>query len=200
MSADDASIPSGVAARAAELRTLLEHHAHRYYVLDAPEIPDAEYDRLFQELQAIEAAHPALRTPDSPTQRVLGAVLDGLVAVRHAVPMLSIRTETDTSAAGAEAFDARVRRELGLGPDAPPVEYAAELKFDGLAINLRYEGGVLVQATTRGDGETGEDVTHNVRTIRAIPLRLAGAAPPPLIEIRGEAYMRRDDFERLNER
>ena len=199
MSADDASKPSAAAARAAELRALLEHHAQRYYVLDKPEIPDAEYDRLFQELQAIEAAEPALRTPDSPTQRVLGQVLDGLVPVRHAVPMLSIRTETDTTAAGAEAFDARVRRELELGPDAPPVEYAAELKFDGLAINLRYEDGVLVQATTRGDGETGEDVTHNVRTMRAVPLRLAGAAPP-LVEIRGEAYMRRDDFERLNER
>jgi DNA ligase (NAD+) len=199
MSGNGAPATPETAARAAELRALLEHHARRYYVLDAPEIPDAEYDRLFQELQAIEAAHPALLTADSPTQRVLGQVLDGLTPVKHAVPMLSIRTETDTTPAGAEAFDARVRRELELPPDAPPVEYAAELKFDGLAINLRYEDGVLVQATTRGDGETGEDVTHNVRTIRAIPLRLDGAAPP-LIEIRGEAYMRRDDFERLNER
>jgi DNA ligase (NAD+) len=101
---------SDPAARAAELRALLQHHAHRYYVLDAPEIPDAEYDRLFQELQALEAAHPGLLTPDSPTQRVLGKVLDGLKPVRHAVPMLSIRTETDTTAGGAEAFDARVRR------------------------------------------------------------------------------------------
>ncbi len=187
------------AARAAELRATLHHHAHRYYVLDAPEIPDAEYDRLFQELQAIEAANPALLTPDSPTQRVIGQVLPGLVPVRHTVPMLSIRTETDTTAAGAEAFDARVRRELELGEDDAAVEYAAELKFDGLAINLRYESGVLVQAATRGDGETGEDVTHNIRTIGQIPLRLQGEAPP-LIEIRGEVYMRRDDFERLNER
>ena len=187
------------ARRAEELRAQLHHHAHRYYVLDAPEIPDAEYDRLFQELQALEAAHPELLTADSPTQRVIGLVLDGLTPVRHAVPMLSIRTETDTTAAGAAAFDARVRRELGLAADAPAVEYNAELKFDGLAINLRYEHGVLVQATTRGDGETGEDVTHNVRTIGQIPLRLFGDAPP-LIEIRGEAYMRRDDFERLNER
>lgn len=186
-------------ARAAALRAQLQHHAHRYYVLDAPEIPDAEYDRLFQELQALEAAHPELLTADSPTQRVIGQVLDGLQPVRHAVPMLSIRTETDTTATGAEAFDARVRRELELPEDAPPVEYAAELKFDGLAINLRYEQGLLVQATTRGDGETGEDVTQNVRTIGQIPLRLFGAAPP-LIEIRGEAYMRRDHFERLNER
>ena len=187
------------AQRAAELRRTLQHHSHRYYVLDAPEIPDAEYDRLFHELQSIEAAHPALRTPDSPTQRVGGAVLAGLVPVRHALPMLSIRTETDTTAEGARAFDARVRRELALPAEAPPVEYNAELKFDGLAINLRYEDGVLVQATTRGDGETGEDVTQNVRTIGRIPLRLQGEAPP-LIEIRGEAYMRRDDFERLNER
>jgi DNA ligase (NAD+) len=186
------------AARAAELRRLLNHHAYRYYVLDAPEIPDAEYDRLFQELQAIEAARPALLTPDSPTQRVIGQVLAGFTAVRHTVPMLSIRTETDTEASGAVNFDARVRRELELAQDAPPVEYAAELKFDGLAINLRYEHGVLVQAATRGDGETGEDVTQNIRTIGQIPLRLAGVEAA-VLEARGEVYMRRDHFERLNE-
>ncbi len=188
------------AERAAELREQLHRHAHAYYVLDEPVIPDAEYDKLFQELQALEAGHPELLTPDSPTQRVIGQVLPGLVAVRHTVPMLSIRTETDTTAGGAEAFDARVRRELGLTPGDPPVEYAAELKFDGLAINLRYEDGVLVQAATRGDGETGEDVTHNIRTIGQIPLRLRGKTPPPVLEVRGEVYMRRDDFERLNER
>jgi DNA ligase (NAD+) len=182
---------------AAALREWLQHQAHRYYVLDAPEVPDAEYDRRFQRLQALEAAHPALLKPDSPTQRVLGRVLDGFTPVRHAVPMLSIRTETDTTAAGATAFDARVRRELGLGDDAPPLEYACELKFDGLAVNLRYEDGVLVQATTRGDGETGEDVTQNVRTIGQVPLRLFGAAPA-VLEVRGEVYMRRDHFERLN--
>ena len=187
------------AQRARELRELLHRHAHLYYVLDAPTLPDAEYDRLFQELQAIERAHPELLTPDSPTQRVLGAVLDGLSPVRHTVPMLSIQTETDTEATGALAFDARVRRELGLADDAPAVEYAAELKFDGLAINLRYEHGVLVQAATRGDGETGEDVTHNIRTIGQIPLRLMGGAQPAVLEVRGEVYMRRDDFERLNE-
>jgi DNA ligase (NAD+) len=185
--------------RASALRSLLHHHAHRYYVLDAPEIPDAEYDRLFRELQALEAAHPELLTPDSPTQRVIGQVLDGFTPVRHVVPMLSIRTETDTTAAGAQAFDDTVRRELELPPEAPPVEYNAELKFDGLAINLRYEQGVLVQAATRGDGETGEDVTQNIRTIGQIPLRLMGS-PPPVLEVRGEAYMRRDAFERLNER
>ena len=132
------------AARAAGLRELLHHHAHLYYVLDTPSLPDAEYDKLFQELQAIEAAFPALLTPDSPTQRVGGQVLDGFEPVKHVVPMLSIRTETDTEASGAENFDARVRRELDLGEQAAPVEYAAELKFDGLAISLRYEHGVLV--------------------------------------------------------
>ena len=187
------------AARAAELRRLLRHHAHLYYVLDAPELPDAEYDKLYQALQAIEAAHPALLTPDSPTQRVLGQVLGGFAPVRHAVAMLSIRTETDTEASGALAFDARVRRELGLAADSAPVQYAAELKFDGLAINLRYVDGLLVQAATRGDGETGEDVTQNIRTLKQIPLRLAGQAPP-LLEVRGEVYMRRDDFEGLNQR
>ena len=198
--------------RAAALRQQLHEHAHRYYVLDAPSIPDAEYDRLFQELQAIEAEHPELLTPDSPTQRVIGAVLEGLAPVRHAVPMLSIETETDTTPAGAEKFDARVRKALGLDDAAPPVEYAAELKFDGLAINLRYERGVLVQAATRGDGETGEDVTHTVRTIGVIPPRLRLPLPhqreraggegvaPTVLEIRGEVFMRRDDFEALNQR
>ncbi|MBV9889551.1 MAG: NAD-dependent DNA ligase LigA, partial [Rhizobacter sp.] len=187
------------AARAVELRALLARHARAYYVLDAPEIPDAEYDALFQELQAIEAAHPELVSADSPTQRVLGAVLEGLQPVRHAVPMLSIETETDTSAAGAEKFDARIRRLLTLPQDAPAVAYCAELKFDGLAISLRYERGELLQAATRGDGETGEDVTHTVRTIASIPRRLK-KVDARVLEIRGEVFMRRDDFEKLNER
>ena len=201
-----AAAPPEPAQRAADLRALLAHHAQRYYVLDAPELPDAEYDRLFQELQAIEAAHPQLLTPDSPTQRVIGQVLDGFSAVRHAVAMLSIRTETDTEATGAQAFDARVRRELALADDAPPLDYSAELKFDGLAINLRYELGLLAQAATRGDGQTGEDVTQNIRTVRGragagggIPLRLAGCTAP-VLEVRGEVYLRRDDFEQMNER
>ena len=238
-------------AKLRALRNQLHAHAHRYYVLDDPQIPDAEYDLLFQALQAIEAAHPELVTPDSPTQRVGGKPLDAFASRRHAVPMLSIRTETDTEASGAQNFDVRVRRELGLTEDAPPVEYIAEPKFDGLAMNLRYEQGVLVQATTRGDGEMGEDVTQNIRTIGQIPLRLqvrtaaapgrpkqgtapsglSAAAPdvpahigtarrasasgtstssavhevtsvgvPPVLEVRGEVYMRRDDFEALNER
>lgn len=190
---------SSDAQRAAELRTTLNHHAHLYYVLDAPVLPDAEYDKLFQELQALEAAHPELLSPDSPTQRVIGKVLAGFTPVRHAVPMLSIQTETDTEPTGALNFDGRVRRELGLAEDAPAIEYAAELKFDGLAINLRYEQGVLTQAATRGNGETGEDVTQNIRTIGQIPLRLRDVSAP-VIEVRGEVYMRRDDFEALNER
>ncbi|WP_332738962.1 NAD-dependent DNA ligase LigA [Hydrogenophaga sp.] len=189
----------GPAERAAELRAQLHHHAHRYYTLDEPEIPDAEYDRLFQELQAIEAAHPELLTPDSPTQRVGGRVLDELVAVRHRLPMLSINTETDTEPSGARNFDTRVRRALGLAEADPPVEYVAELKFDGLAMSLRYEAGLLVLAATRGDGEVGEDVTNNIRTIRNIPLRLPVDAPP-VLEVRGEVYMRRADFEALNDR
>ena len=186
-------------ARIAQLRAEIEQHNHAYYVLDAPLIPDAEYDRLFRELQTLEAQHPELATPDSPTRRVGGKPLDGFVPVRHAVPMLSIRTETDISDAGAIAFDARVRKELGLGESDAPVEYACELKFDGLAINLRYERGVLVQAATRGDGETGEDVTQNVRTIHCIPLHLNGC-DAEILEVRGEVYMSRRDFERYNER
>lgn len=185
--------------RARHLREELERHNYAYYVLDAPTIPDAEYDRLFRELQALEAEHSELRTADSPTQRIGGKPLPQFAEVHHRVPMLSIRTETDTEATGAQAFDGRVRRELGLTAIDPDVEYAAELKFDGLAMSLRYEHGVLVQAATRGDGAVGEDVTQNVRTVRSIPLRLKGITAP-VLEIRGELYMRRDDFEKLNER
>jgi len=180
------------------LRQQLDRWAHQYYVQDAPEVPDAEYDRVFRELQALEAQFPEWVTPASPTQRVGGSPRPELSSVRHAVPMLSIHTETDVSPAGALAFDARVRRELGLAADAAPVAYVAELKFDGLAMNLRYEAGVLVQAATRGDGEVGEDVTHNIRTIRQIPLRLPSDVPA-ILEVRGEVYMARADFERLNE-
>jgi DNA ligase (NAD+) len=192
------AVPEAVTARAAKLREELELANHQYYVLDAPTIPDAEYDRLFLELQALEDRYPDLATPDSPTRRVGGAPLEALRTVRHSVPMLSIRTETDTEPSGAAHFDARIRRELGLESGAPPVEYAAELKFDGVAISLRYEHGVLARAATRGNGEVGEDVTQNIRTIRRIPLRLRGRAPA-VLEVRGEIYMNRDDFVRLNE-
>ena len=182
-----------------KLRAQLQTYGHQYYVLDEPTIPDAEYDRLFKELQALEAAHPELLTADSPTQRVGGKPLAQFASVRHKIPMLSIRTETDTESSGAQNFDARVRKELGLTPGDPSVEYVAELKFDGLAMSLRYENGVLVQAATRGDGEVGEDVTQNIRTINQIPLKLPADAPP-VMEVRGEVYMRRADFEALNER
>ncbi len=130
-----AAVP--VAVRAAELRTQLHLHGHQYYVLDAPTIPDAEYDRLFKELQALEAAHPELLTPDSPTQRVGGQALESFASVTHEVPMLSIRTETDTEASGAKSFDTRIRKELALTEADAPVDYVAELKFDGLAKRLR---------------------------------------------------------------
>ncbi len=187
-----------IAARITQLRTEIERLDHAYYVLDASTIPDAEYDKLFQALQALENEHPELLSPSSPTQRVGGKVLDGFTPVHHAVPMLSIHTETDTTAGGAMAFDTRVRKELGLTETDAAVEYACELKFDGLAINLRYEHGVLVRAATRGDGESGEDVTQNIRTIREIPLRLENCSAA-VLEVRGEAYMSRPDFERYNE-
>ena len=181
------------------LRSQLHRYAHQYYVLDAPEVPDAVYDQLFQELQALEAQYPDLQSPDSPTLRVGGKPLDVFATVRHVVPMLSIRTETDTESTGAEAFDARVRKELELTESSPAVEYVAELKFDGLAMSLRYERGVLVQAATRGDGEYGEDVTQNIRTIKQIPLKLPEGVPA-VLEVRGEVYMRRDAFEAMNEK
>ena len=190
-------VPALAAERAAALREELERHNHAYYVLDAPTVPDAEYDRLFRELQALEQQYPELLTADSPTRRVGGQLLAQFAPVRHEVPMLSIQTETDTGPSGALNFDARIRRELMLGDDAPPVDYAAELKFDGLAISLRYENGVLVRGATRGDGATGEDVTQNLRTLRQIPLRLKGEAPP-VLEVRGEVYMRRDDLDKYN--
>jgi len=191
------AVPKSERERASALRKQVEHHADLYYRQDAPEISDAEYDRLFTELSDLENRYPELRTPDSPTQRVGGAPLEGLEPVRHEIPMRSIRTETDTEDSGATAFDARLLRELG--EQAAPIEYNAEPKFDGLALSLIYEDGVLVQAATRGDGEVGENVTQNIRTIRKIPLRLHGKAPGRL-EVRGEVYMNRKDFERMNER
>ena len=182
-------------ARALWLRDELNRHAHAYYVLDNPSIPDAEYDVMFAELQRLEAEHPELMSPYSPTQRVGGAPLPEFSQVRHDVPMLSINN--GFSDEDIENFDRRVRE--GLGTD-DPVRYACELKFDGLAINLRYEHGVLVQAATRGDGTTGEDVTANIRTIRSIPLKLHTDKPPALIDIRGEVLMFKADFARLNQR
>jgi DNA ligase (NAD+) len=176
---------------AAKLREKINHHIHRYYVLDAPEITDAEFDSLMRELQAIEAAFPALATPDSPTQRVGGAPAEGFGRVAHPTPMLSLGNALSLDE--LKAFDARVKS--GLGSDK--VEYVVELKIDGLAINLLYEGGRLIRGATRGDGVYGEDVTTNVRTIRAVPLTLRGDYPAR-IEVRGEVYLPRREFERIN--
>ena len=178
--------------RVASLRQTLEYHNYRYHVLDAPEIPDAEYDRLFRELQDLEARHPELQSQDSPTRRVGSAPLESFRAVAHAVPMLSLNNAfSDEDVA---AFDRRVRDALGR----EVVEYAAELKFDGLAVSLIYERGHLVTGATRGDGSTGEDVTGNLRTVRSIPLTLKGAGIPEVLEVRGEVLMLKRDFERLN--
>lgn len=181
-------------ARAAWLGAELNRHDYAYYVLDAPTVPDAEYDRLFRELLALEAQHPELVTPQSPTQRVGGAPLAQFAQVVHAVPMLSLANGFEDG--DIIGFDRRVME--GLQVDT--IDYAAELKFDGLAINLRYENGIFVQAATRGDGETGEDVTANIRTVRAIPLRLNTKYPPQVLDVRGEVLIYKDDFARLNAR
>jgi DNA ligase (NAD+) len=178
--------------RVAELRRAIEHHNYRYYILDDPEIPDAEWDRLLQELQTLEAAHPELVTADSPTQRVGATPTDEFAEVRHRVPMLSL--DNAFSAEDLLAFDRRVRERLG---GDLPIDYSAEPKLDGLAISVTWENGVFVRAATRGDGAVGEDVTANVRTIRSLPLRLHGSAPA-LLEARGEVFMPLAGFEKLN--
>jgi DNA ligase (NAD+) len=173
------------------LQGLIRQHDYQYYVLDDPQVSDAEYDALFARLKTLEAQHPKLQTSDSPTQRVGGEPLEAFGSIRHAVPMRSL--DNVFSAAGFEDFDKRVQKGLGQ----TDITYAIEPKLDGLAISLRYEQGRLVQAATRGDGETGEDVTENVRTIRSIPLTLLGEAPD-VLEVRGEIFMNKADFERLN--
>ena len=185
---------AAAADRLASLRAELDRHSHAYHVLDAPTIADAEYDRLFAELQQLEREHPELRTADSPTQRVGAPPAPQFSQVVHSVPMLSLNN--GFSDEDIFAFDRRVRDAL----KQDTVDYAAELKFDGLAINLRYEDGLFVQAATRGDGTTGEDVTANIRTVRSIPLRLHGQHPPRVLEVRGEVLMHKADFARLNGR
>ncbi len=185
--------------RVLELRRLIEEANYRYYVLDAPTIPDAEYDRLFRELQGLEAQFPELITIDSPTRRIGGKASNAFSPVHHVVPMLSIRTETNRPSEWALSFDAEKRNQLELGNEDPPIEYCCELKFDGLAVSLRYESGIFVRAATRGDGEIGDDVTHSVRTIKSIPLRLYTSSPPSILEVRGEVYMSRPDFDHYNE-
>lgn len=186
------TVAPDIEKRVKRLREEIERHNYQYYALDDPLISDAEYDRLFRELRELEARHPALITPDSPTQRVGATPLAEFSEVKHGMPMLSLNNAFD--AEEVTAFDRRVREALGLDR----VEYSAEPKFDGLAVSLTYEHGILVQGATRGDGYAGEDVTANLRTIRAIPLKLSGGRPPPRVEVRGEVLMRKADFEQLN--
>jgi DNA ligase (NAD+) len=184
--------PADAAQRVTQLREEIEGHDHRYYVLNEPAVPDAEYDRLMKELRALEAAHPQLVTADSPTQRVSGSAAAEFGEVRHAIPMLSLEngfTDDDLT-----DFDRKVRERLGV---AGPVEYAAEPKLDGLAISVLYRDGVYERAATRGDGVTGEDVTANVATIRGVPRRLRGS-PPKLLEVRGEVFLPYAGFEKMN--
>jgi len=187
-----------VVARAEELREILNQHAYLYYVLDQPQIDDAEYDALYRELQALEAEHPDLRTPDSPTQRVGSAPLEKFEQVRHLEAMLSLANARDE--AELLAWDQRNRRFLeGKGFDEVPLRYVVEPKIDGLAISLTYRDGLFAVGATRGNGEVGEDVTANLRTIGALPLRLRGARPPAVVEVRGEVYLPLAAFARLNE-
>ena len=182
------------AEQATRLRSEIERYNHAYYVLDAPIVPDSEYDRLFRQLQKLEKEHPELVVPDSPTQRVSGSALIQFEKVEHKIPMLSL--QNGLSEEEVAAFDKRIVDEL----DEENVEYEAELKFDGLAVNLRYENGLLVQAATRGDGSTGENITNNIKTIRTIPLRLSDLTPPDVLEVRGEVLMFKRDFHDLNRR
>ncbi|MCC6696821.1 MAG: NAD-dependent DNA ligase LigA, partial [Candidatus Hydrogenedentes bacterium] len=192
MSEGKTHIPAKVRTRCEALRAEIERHSRLYYVDAAPVISDQEFDALLKELEALEAEYPDLVTPDSPTQRVGGEPIEGFETVAHAVPMMSI--DNTYSAEELRAFDDRVRR--GLDPGTKP-EYVVELKIDGVAISLLYEGGLLLRAATRGDGTRGDDVTANVKTIRGVPLRLTGK-PPQKLEVRGEVYMRRQELERLN--
>jgi DNA ligase (NAD+) len=182
-----------IAQRAEELRRQINYHNDKYYVEASPEISDREFDRLLEELKKIEADHPELVTPDSPTQRVGGQPIEGFVSVRHRVPMLSI--DNTYNADDLREFDKRVRKAL---PKGEAVKYVVEPKIDGVAISLTYEAGRFTVGATRGDGEHGDDVTHNLRTINGLPLRLRADAPPPLFEARGEVYMTREELDRIN--
>jgi len=180
-------------SRVAQIRDLIRLYDFQYYVQDAPSVSDNEYDGLYRELQLLEAKHPSLVTPDSPTQRVGGSPVKAFSSITHRVAMLSLN-----NAFGEEelrSFDKRVREGMGLSQ----VEYAVEPKFDGLAITLTYENGIFTQGATRGDGYTGEDVTHNLKTIRSIPQRLNIQNPPKLLEVRGEVLMFKADFDALNQ-
>lgn len=182
-----------LSVRYAELRALIARYDHEYYVLDASSVPDSEYDRIYRELKNFELAHPEYITPDSPTQRVSGTAVNAFKSITHRQAMLSLNNAFEDSE--LEAFDKRIREALGISE----VAYAVEPKFDGLAITLTYENGLFTQGATRGDGYTGEDVTHNLRTLKAIPMRLNCKIPPKLLEVRGEVLMLKKDFEKLNQ-
>lgn len=186
---------SSVTHQIEQLRTQLREHNYKYYVLDEPSIPDVEYDRLFHQLKQLETDHPDLITPDSPTQRVGDKPLDAFQQVQHRIPMLSL--DNVFSEEELIAFDRRLRERLNQEED---IDYVCEPKLDGLAVSLLYEGGVLVQAATRGDGQTGEDITQNIRTIDSIPLRLRGADYPQTLEVRGEVFMPKAGFEAINKK
>jgi len=188
------SVPTEIAVRARQLHEQIEYHNYCYYALDAPVIPDAEFDRLLRELQALETQYPELVTPDSPSQRVGTAPVAAFSKITHRMPMLSLNNAFND--AEIEAFDRRCRESTGLSQ----IEYAVEPKFDGLAITLSYAHGRFVQGATRGDGYTGEDVTANLRTIRAIPMQLGIKQAPALLEVRGEVLMLKADFAALNYR
>ncbi len=181
------------AQRTAELRRLIDHHNYQYYVEDKPDISDKEFDRLLKELEDLEAAHPELVTPDSPTRRVGGQPIDAFKTVAHRVPMLSIGKAF--SADELRAFDGRVRKVLGK----EPLKYVVELKIDGVAVSLTYTNGLLSLGAMRGSGKAGDDITENLKTVRGVPLRLRADKPPALFEARGEVYMSKADFARLNE-
>jgi len=180
-------------SRIQELRDLITRYDYEYYVLDAPSVPDSEYDRIYRALQELEQQHPSLITPDSPTQRVSGSAVNAFNSITHRQAMLSLNNAFEDSELAA--FDKRISEALGIAE----VTYAVEPKFDGLAITLTYENGIFTQGATRGDGYTGEDVTHNLRTLRAIPMRLNCAEPPQLLEVRGEVLMLKRDFDKLNQ-
>jgi DNA ligase (NAD+) len=193
MCAQKAAGPAKTATRAAKLRDLLDRYNYRYHALDDPEVPDAEYDRLMLELRALETQHPELLTPDSPTQRVGAAPVAAFGAVKHRLAMLSL--DNAFSDEEVRDFDRRIRERLDR---QAPILYSAEPKLDGLAISALYENGVYVRGATRGDGETGEDVTQNLRTVKALPLKLRAGRPPPVLEVRGEVFMPLAGFERFN--
>ena len=188
------AVKTNPAQRVEQLREQIRFHNYRYYVLDDPQIPDAEYDRLLRDLQSLEEAHPELISADSPTQRIGAEPLNAFGDVRHEVPMLSLDNAFDD--AELSEFDRRVRERLELDE----VEYTAEPKLDGLAVSLLYEHGVLLRGATRGDGSTGEDITQNVRTIHSVPLRLIGDGYPARLEVRGEVIISHAGFHALNER